>query len=100
MRIRNSIFICVAFWIFAAVDASAQSPPAQAFDNVTIHTANGQTIGGGTIVWRDGIIEAIGQDVTIPLDDYVRVGGDSLHVYPGVIDGMSLWGIPDRKVCS
>src|SRR5699024_9429486 len=100
MRIRNSIFICVAFSIFAAVNASAQSPPAQAFDNVIIHTANGQTIEGGTIVWRDGIIEAIGQDITIPFDAYVRDGGDSLHVYPGFIDGMSLWGSPDSKVSS
>jgi hypothetical protein len=73
----------------------AQTTPAQALDNVMIHMADGNTIESGTIVWRNGIIEAVGSDVTIPFDAYVIDGGDSLHVYPGFIDGLALWGSPD-----
>jgi hypothetical protein len=33
--------------------------------------------------------------VNIPFDAYEIDGGDSLHVYPGFIDGYSIWGSPD-----
>jgi len=73
----------------------SQSSPAEAFENVTIHTADGNTIESGTIVWRNGVVTAMGKNASIPFDAYVRDGGDSLHVYPGFIDGMALWGSPD-----
>lgn len=75
----------------------AQDLPAQAFDNVTIHQADGSTIQGGTIVWRNGIIEAVGRDVDVPFDAYVIDGGDSLHVYAGFIDGYAEWSSPEAK---
>jgi imidazolonepropionase-like amidohydrolase len=78
-----------------SVTAAAQTSPAQAFDNVTIHTADGRTITNGTVVWRNGLIEAAGSNVNIPFDAYVIDGGDSLHVYPGFVDGLALWGSPD-----
>jgi len=84
--------------IFLAVISSpgrAQSSPAQAFDNVIIHTADGEVIENGTIIWRNGIIQAVGDNLSIPFDAYTIDGGDSLHVYPGFIDGMALWGSPD-----
>ncbi len=71
-------------------------PPARAFTNVTIHTNDGETIESGAIVWRNGVIEAVGEDISIPFDAYIIDGGDSLHVYPGFIDGLALWGSPDR----
>ncbi len=86
----------LVFFLAAAGQAQEASPPANAFTNVTIHTTAGETIEGGTIVWRNGVIEAVGEDVSIPFDAYVIDGGDSLHVYPGFIDGMALWGSPDR----
>jgi hypothetical protein len=73
----------------------AQNPPAYAVDNVSIHLANGSEIESGTIVWRNGIIEATGRNITIPYDAYTIDGGDSLHVYPGFIDGLGTWGAPD-----
>ncbi|SHF50137.1 Imidazolonepropionase [Fodinibius roseus] len=80
-----------------AASLQGWSQPAEAFENVIIHTADGEVVDGGTIVWRDGIIRSVGpeEEVTIPFDAYVRDGGDSLHVYPGFIDGMALWGSPD-----
>ena len=70
--------------------------PAYAFKNVTIHKADGDVIKKGTIVWRDGVITNMGKKSDIPFDAMVWDGGDSLHVYPGFIDGMSLWGSPDQ----
>lgn len=74
----------------------AQSPPAYALENVTIHHSDGSVIESGTIVWRDGVIEAVGADAEIPFDAYSVIdGGDSLHVYPGFIDGLGDWGSPE-----
>lgn len=91
---RTALF-CFAFLMVFSLQGLAQSSPAEAFKNVTIHQADGNTIESGTIVWRNGIIKDIGKNADIPFDAYVRDGGDSLHVYPGFIDGLALWGSPD-----
>ncbi|WP_108722913.1 amidohydrolase family protein [Gracilimonas amylolytica] len=73
----------------------AQTTPAHALKNVTIHNADGSVTESATIVWRNGVIEAVGTNLTIPFDAYEIDGGDSLHVYPGFIDGYSIWGSPE-----
>lgn len=74
----------------------AQSAPAYALENVTIHHTDGSQTNSGTIIWRNGVIEEVGSDITIPFDAYTVIdGGDSLHVYPGFIDGFGTWGSPD-----
>lgn len=98
MKLAHIFSIGAAVLMLGVVQASAQKVPAEAFDNVTIHTAGGQVIKSGTVVWREGIITAVGEDVSIPFDAYVHDGGDSLHVYPGFIDGMGLWGSPSDNV--
>jgi len=95
MRIARITVFCLALLLAGTQLGWSQSSPAEAFKNVTIHTADGQTIKDGTIVWRNGIITKVGKNVSIPFDAYVRDGGDSLHVYPGFIDGMALWGSPE-----
>ncbi len=95
MKLVRTIALCFALLMVYSVQGWSQSSPAEAFENVTIHTADGNTIESGTIVWRNGVITAMGSNVSIPFDAYVRDGGDSLHVYPGFIDGLALWGSPD-----
>lgn len=73
----------------------AQTTPAHALKNVTIHNADGSITESATIIWRNGVIEAVGTNVNIPFDAFEIDGGDSLHVYPGFIDGYSTWGSPD-----
>jgi hypothetical protein len=46
---------------------------------------SGATIENGTIVMRDGVIQAVGATVTIPADAIVTDGA-GLTVYPGLID--------------
>ncbi|TVQ08332.1 MAG: hypothetical protein EA364_15605 [Balneolaceae bacterium] len=88
---------CVAALLLLCTyhDTRAQSTPAQALTNITIHHADGTVVTGATLVWRNGTIEAAGLNVTIPFDARVRDGGDSLHVYPGFIDGYGTWGSVD-----
>lgn len=95
MKSVRTLTVCVILLLSGFAEGWSQSAPARAFDNVTIHTADGETIENGTVVWRDGVIEVIGDDVTIPFDAYVIDGGDSLHIYPGFLDGLALWGSPD-----
>src|ERR1035438_7444078 len=53
----------------------------------------GPVIAKGTVVLRHGLIEAVGADVAVPPDAMV-VEGEGLTVYPGLIDGLSTWGLP------
>lgn len=90
-----TIWTGVLFLFLLPVTLTAQNPPANAIENVAIYLSDGSVIQSGTIVWREGVIEAVGQDVTIPYDAFSIDGGDSLHVYPGFIDGLGHWGTPD-----
>ncbi|MBK98020.1 MAG: hypothetical protein CL672_04415 [Balneola sp.] len=73
----------------------AQDVPAHAITNVIVHMADGSVVENSNIVWRNGIIEQVGVNESIPFDAFVIDGGDSLHVYPGLIDGLATWGSPD-----
>lgn len=88
-------FLVLLFTGWSLIGLQAQTTPAQALTNVTIHNADGTVTESATIIWRDGVIEAIGTNVNIPFDAYEIDGGDSLHVYPGFIDGLAIWGSPD-----
>jgi imidazolonepropionase-like amidohydrolase len=73
--------------------AAAQEPSAVAVRNARIVTVSGPVIDKGTVVLRHGLIEAVGADVPVPPDALV-VDGEGLTVYPGLIDGLSTWGMP------
>ena len=62
--------------------AQAPSPPPHfAIRNGRIITGTGKTISGGTIVMDEGLITAVGRNVTIPADAWV-IDGSGLTVYP------------------
>ncbi len=91
IRWHGVAFGCVAAVIALPWPAMAQfreppPPAAYAIQNVTIVQADGSRAEGVTIVVRDGLIEAIGPDVTVPADAKL-LEGDSLLVYPGFVDG-------------
>src|SRR6266568_8715480 len=60
--------------------------------NATIMTAAGQEIQGGSILFRDGRIAAVGTNVQAPTDATV-VDGSGKWVTPGVIDTHSHIGV-------
>jgi imidazolonepropionase-like amidohydrolase len=76
-------------WLAAAGTAGAATPRVHAIRNARIVTAPGQVIPRGTVVFRDGLISAVGAHVAIPADARIWEG-DSLTVYPGLIDAFVL----------
>src|SRR5882762_2354209 len=97
-RRRNSIISdCLMKNLVTAlvlsVCAAAQTPSAVAIRNAKIVTVSGPVINKGTVVLRNGLIEAVGENASIPADAQV-IDGEGLTVYPGLIDGLSTWGMP------
>jgi imidazolonepropionase-like amidohydrolase len=72
--------------------ARTAAPDVFAIRNARIFPVSSPPIQRGNIVIRDGIIEAVGADVKIPLDAWL-IDGSNLFVYPGLIDGSSDTGI-------
>ena len=84
-RLRFSACLAAAAAALA-VAAQADAPySSYAITGARIVTAAGSPIAKGTIVLRDGFIEAVGADVQAPVDAVV-IDGAGLTVYPGLID--------------
>ena len=73
--------------------AKGEAPKVLAVRGARIVTAAGPAIERGTVVVRDGLIEAVGASVAVPPDAWV-IEGTGLTVYPGFTDALSTWGIP------
>src|SRR4249920_201570 len=73
--------------------ALAETHPAVAIRNAKIVPVSGPVIAKGTVVVRNGLIEAVGENVAVPADAML-VEGEGLTVYPGLIDALSTWGQP------
>lgn len=90
--------LCIALLMLVGVmPALAQAPaPRQtvpvALVGGTIHTLAGDVVENGTILFEDGVITAIGTDVTLPAGT-VTEDVTGRHIYPGLIDGWSTMGI-------
>ena len=70
-----------------------QSEPI-ALQGATIHTVTNGVIENGTIVFENGLITAIGADVSIPSGARV-VDVTGKHIYPGLIDAFTTVGISE-----
>jgi imidazolonepropionase-like amidohydrolase len=98
IQVFKSILVLVLFLSFQ--HSKAQSDPSGekrvtgtiAIKNATITTSPGKTIQNGTILIKNGLIEAIGTNITIPKEAQVILA-DSLFIYPGFIDGASNAGV-------
>lgn len=98
IQVFKSILVLVLFLSFQYT--KAQSDPSGekrvtgtiAIKNATITTAPGKTIQNGTILIKNGLIEAVGTNITIPKEAQV-ISADSLFIYPGFIDGASTAGV-------
>lgn len=65
--------------------AGGARPRIYAITGATVVPAPGQKIEGGTVVLRDGLVEAVGAGARVPSDAIV-IEGKGLYVYPGLID--------------
>ena len=73
--------------------AIAENPRVLAIRNAKIVTISGPVLAKGTVVVRNGLIEAVGETPPIPAGAWI-IDGEGMTVYPGLIDGLSTVGIP------
>jgi imidazolonepropionase-like amidohydrolase len=95
-RAKAATFVAAALALATLVPplaARAATPRVHAIVGARIVVAPGQVIGRGTIVMRDGLVVAVGANVAVPADARIWPG-DSLTVYPGMIDAFVVPAAP------
>ncbi|MDX2128315.1 MAG: amidohydrolase family protein [Chloroherpetonaceae bacterium] len=70
------------------------TPRVVAFTNARIVQAPGRVIDKGTLLIREGVIEAVGAAVKIPSDAMV-IDLSGKMIYPGLIESYSSYGMPE-----
>ncbi|HEX4825279.1 MAG TPA: amidohydrolase family protein [Candidatus Polarisedimenticolaceae bacterium] len=83
--IRAGILVLGAVVAAGWLTARAARPRIYAITGATVVTAPGQKIESGTVVIRDGLIDAVGHDLAAPADAVV-IDGKGKFVYAGFID--------------
>ncbi|MBS9524628.1 amidohydrolase family protein [Litoribacter alkaliphilus] len=102
LRLILGLLVLVGFLqvspVKAQSDASGEKRVTGTFaiTNATVFTSPGQSQQNTTIIIKNGLIDAIGPNVSIPSNAH-RIAGDSLYVYPGFIDGGSSAGVSRPK---
>src|SRR2546425_8350539 len=97
----RAILVGVILSVMAGAAAFGQLRPfgdAFAIVGAKIEIGDGRVIEKGTLLIRDGLIEAVGATITVPPDAEV-IKGDGLIVFPGFIDGYTNKGLklPDAQ---
>lgn len=94
MSRRILVGLCLS--VLAAAPALAQAPGSEVIviQGARIVPVVGDDIPRGTIVIKDGLIDAIGPDVAVPAGARV-IDATGLIAYPGLIDGYSFLGLSE-----
>ncbi len=69
------------------------TPQIYALTNVKLVLSPGNLVEKGTLVLREGVIEALGAAVAVPADATV-LDMQGKTIYPGLIDSYTDWGLP------
>ena len=94
------LFLIAALALSLSVSAFAQDPAYRyetgtyAITNARIETVTNGAIERGTVVIRDGEIEAVGANVSAPADAVV-IDASGMTVYPGMIDSGTSIGLQE-----
>ncbi len=89
------LVVATITWSLLGSSAVANEPIAIAFTNAKIVTRPGQVIEKGNVVFRNGLIEAVGADIEIPFDAKV-IDCEGMVIYAGFIDGGTSKGLPSE----
>ncbi|HYH05636.1 MAG TPA: amidohydrolase family protein [Thermoanaerobaculia bacterium] len=93
MRLRR---LAAFLFFLSATTLHGDAPGVYAITGGTVHPVSGAPIPNGTVVIRDGLIESVGANVTVPRDATV-IDATSAHVYPGLIDAQTFLGFAAAK---
>lgn len=96
MKSKLVLYAFAAVGVLSGVSAFGQS---YAVTNARIVTVSGASIERGTVVVRNGLIEAVGANVSVPADAQV-FDGNGLTVYPGFIDSLTNLGLGARPTAT
>ena len=90
--------LAASLFIALAIVSSAQNSgiDTYAITNARIVPVSGASIERGTVVVRNGLITAVGANVTAPSDARV-IDGAGLTVYPGLIDSYTNLALPEAS---
>jgi hypothetical protein len=86
----------IAMLLAAASLTFAQAPGPIALRGARVVTVSGPVLEKGTVLLRNGLIEAVGENVDLPKDAWV-IDGQGVTVYPGLIDALSTVGLPETS---
>jgi len=101
-KIQLLLFFCcltvlaVAQETFPRNDVQDTRMGAYAFTNATIVVDENTTIEKGTLLIKEGKIQAVGTNVTIP-KGYTSIDLTGKHIYPSLIDLQTHYGMPEVK---
>ncbi len=87
LSLVSIVFVSLAGAQHSAIDTYA-------ITNARIVTVSGPTIDRGTVVIRNGLIAAVGANVSAP-SDARTIDGTGLTVYPGLIDSYTNLALPE-----
>ncbi len=85
---------CIGLALVFASFVYAEAPGVIAIRNARVVTVSGPTLDKATVVVRDGLIQDVGQNVSVPADAWI-IEGEGLTVYPGLIDALGTIGIAE-----
>lgn len=88
-----ALVLLLPFFSTIKSDAQRSGIDTYAITNARIVPVSGPVIERGTVVIRDGLIAAVGPNVSAPADARL-IDGTGLTVYPGLIDASTSLGIP------
>jgi imidazolonepropionase-like amidohydrolase len=78
-------------WLYSEQRPNQLKPTVFAIREARVIPEPGKEITAANVIVRDGLIEAVGPDASIPADALV-IDGKGLTVYAGFIDALSNWG--------
>src|SRR5829696_3153553 len=89
--------LCLAsIFLFPITRAQRSAIDTYAITNARIVTVSGAPIERGTVVVRNGLIAAVGANVSAPPDARI-IDGTGLTVYPGLIDSYTNLALPEAS---
>jgi imidazolonepropionase-like amidohydrolase len=89
-----ALMLCGSAFAQSTILNSTGNKGTFAIRNATIHPVTSAPIANGTIVFANGVITAVGANVTIPANATV-IDGTGLSVYPGMIDSGTNVGLTE-----